>query len=84
MATSTCTFLQNKYLELLEKKESHQGGMCVFIRDEQGQVIAAMCESRISTGDFAHFGDLAILHALWFAKDLGLSRIIVEGDNKDL
>jgi hypothetical protein len=54
--------------------------MCVFIRDEQGQVIAAMCESRISTGDFAHFGDLAILHALWFAKDLGLSRIIVEGD----
>ena len=60
------------------------GGMCVFIQDEQGQVIVAMCESRISTGDFAHFGDLAILHALWFAKDLGLSRIIVEGDNKDL
>ncbi len=45
---------------------------------------AAMCESRISTGEFAHFGALAILHALWFTKDLGLSRIIVEGDNKDL
>ena len=83
MATSTCTFLQNKYLELLEKKRAI-GGMCVFIRDEQGQVIAAMCESRISTGEFAHFGALAILHALWFTKDLGLSRIIVEGDNKDL
>ena len=83
MATSTCTFLQNKYLELLEKRVP-SGGMCVFIQDEQGQVIVAMCESRISTGDFAHFGDLAILHALWFAKDLGLSRIKVEGDNKDL
>ena len=83
MATSTCTFLQNKNLELLEKKRAI-GGMYVFIRDEQGQVIAAMCESRISTGEFAHFGALAILHTLWFAKDLGLSRIIVEGDNKDL
>lgn len=80
-------FLQNKHFRLLGKKKKKKdsiGAIGVILRDKQGQVIAAMCEPWFSIGGSTHLGVLSILHARWFARDLGLSKIIAEGDNRDV
>ena len=69
---------------LFGKKYSNSGGLGAIIRDSSSLVVAVWCDVCFSLGDTSQLYVWAIQKSLCLAKDLGLSRVIVECDRKDV
>ena len=63
-------------------RENQRAGVGVIVQYEEGNVVAPMAESFHLPLSVAVVEVIATKKALQFAKDLGLSSIILEGDSK--
>ena len=59
-------------------------GMGVILRDERGQVLVAMSKTRNGTLEPSAGEAFAASSAVCFCKDLGVQRVVLEGDAKQI
>ena len=63
-------------------RDDNLAGAGVIVRNENGRVVASMAESFQLPFSVTAVEVIAAKKALQFAKDLGLSSIVLEGDSK--
>ena len=65
-------------------KSKERVGVGVILRDERGQVLAAMSKTRHGTLEPSTGEAFAASSAVWFCQDLGVQRVVLEGDAKQI
>jgi ribonuclease HI len=59
-------------------------GIGVILRDERGQVLAAMSKTRNGTLEPSTGEAFATSTAICFCRDIGVQRVVLEGDAKQI
>lgn len=71
-------------IAVILKKDGAVDGIGIIIRNTQRRIIAATCEPSFFPGDVVQLGAIAIRRGLCFARNMGSTRVIKEGDIREL